>query len=69
MKERVLMMKIPILVKRVKVDLGGVLKKYKITHLRPPIPQMLVMSFLGKGIMKRLPLNDAQVLKAGCKMI
>jgi hypothetical protein len=45
MKDRVHVMKILILVKRVKVDLGGdVIKKQKITRLSPPILWMLVMS-------------------------
>jgi len=37
-KERVIIMKIPMLEKMVKVDSGGVIKKQKITRLRPPIP-------------------------------
>jgi hypothetical protein len=54
MKERVTFTKIEMLVQRVKVDLGGhVIKKQKITHLRPPILQMLVMNFNRKGIMKQ----------------
>jgi len=53
MKERVFIMKIPMLVKRVKVDSGGVIKEHNITRLHPPIPQMLVMSFLGKSMMKK----------------
>jgi hypothetical protein len=35
---KVVVMKIQMSVQRVKVDLGGrVIKKHKITHLRPPI--------------------------------
>jgi hypothetical protein len=46
-------MKILMLVKRVKVDLGGVIKKQKITCLRPPILRMLVMTFSEKGLLKQ----------------
>ena len=47
------------LVHRVKVDLGGhVIKKQKITHLRPPILRMLVMNFPGKGLLKQWLLSD-----------
>jgi hypothetical protein len=54
MKETVGVMNILMLVKRVKVDLGGdVIKKQNITLLRPPILWMLVMSFLGKGLLKQ----------------
>jgi hypothetical protein len=54
MKERVGVTNILMLVKRVKVDLGGnVIKKHKITCLRPPILRMLVMRFLGKGLLKK----------------
>jgi hypothetical protein len=53
MKERVGIMKIIMLVNRVKVDLGGVIKKHKITCLCPPILRMLVMSFPGKGLLKQ----------------
>jgi len=70
MKDRVGVTKILMLVKTVKVDLGGDdTKKQKITHLRLPILSMLVMRFPGKGLLKKLPLSDAQVLKAGWKII
>jgi hypothetical protein len=51
---RVAIMKIQMSVQRVKVDLGGrIIKKQKITCLRPHILQMLVMNFPGKGILKK----------------
>jgi hypothetical protein len=54
MKERVGVTKIIILVKRVKVDLGGgVINKQKITRLHPHILQMLVMIFHGKELLKK----------------
>jgi hypothetical protein len=69
-KDRVGITKILMLVKRVKVGLGGdVITKQKITHLCPTILQMFVMSFPQKGLLKKLPLSDAQLLKAGWKMI
>jgi hypothetical protein len=43
MKERVVIMNIPMLVKRVKVDSGGGIKKQNITRLRPPIVGRLVV--------------------------
>jgi hypothetical protein len=54
MKERVGVTNILMLVKRVKVDLGGgVIKKQKITCLRPPILRMLVMRFPRKRLLKQ----------------
>ena len=54
MKERVGVTNILMLVQRVKVDLGGrVIKKQKITHLRPPILQILMMNFPEKRLLKQ----------------
>jgi hypothetical protein len=54
MKAGVGVMKIPMLVKRVKVDLAcDVIKKQKITWLHPTILLMLVMSFPGKILLKK----------------
>jgi hypothetical protein len=54
MKERLVFTKIQMSVQRVTVDLEGrVINKQKITCLRPPILQMLVMNFHRKGLLKQ----------------
>ena len=51
---KVVVMKIQMSVQRVNMDLGvRVIKKQNITRLRPPILQMLVMNFPGKGLLKQ----------------